>query len=73
MEAAIAISYRLVEKSLHPLRSGSIDHDAERCGKLVSNYRSLGVAAAPECGSTDLDSMGAMWTFSTGSPRAPSG
>ena len=39
MEAAIAISYPLVEKSPQPLLIGWIDHQAEHYGKLVSNYR----------------------------------
>src|SRR6188768_1195080 len=43
MEAAIAISYPLVEKSPQPLLIGWIDHQAEHYGKLVSNYRSVGI------------------------------
>ena len=43
MEAAIAISYPLVEKSPKPLLIGWIDHQAEHYGKLVSNYRSVGI------------------------------
>ena len=39
MEAAIAASYPLVEKSPKPLLIGWIDHQAEHYGKLVSNYR----------------------------------
>lgn len=39
MEAAIAVSYPLVEKSPKPLLVGWIDHQAEHYGKLVSNYR----------------------------------
>lgn len=39
MEAAIAASYPLVEKSPRPLLIGWIDHQAEHYGKLVSNYR----------------------------------
>ncbi|MEO6235804.1 MAG: DinB family protein [Vicinamibacterales bacterium] len=43
MEAAIAMSYPLVEKSPQPLLIGWIDHQAEHYGKLVSNYRSVGI------------------------------
>ena len=43
MEAAIAVSYPLVEKSPKPLLIGWIDHQAEHYGKLVSNYRALGI------------------------------
>jgi hypothetical protein len=43
MEAAIAASYPLVEKSPKPLLIGWIDHQAEHYGKLVSNYRSVGI------------------------------
>ena len=43
MEAAIAVSYPLVEKSAKPLLIGWIDHQAEHYGKLVSNYRSVGI------------------------------
>jgi hypothetical protein len=43
MEAAIAISYPLVEKSPKPLLIGWIDHQGEHYGKLVSNYRSVGI------------------------------
>lgn len=43
MEAAIAVSYPLVEKSPKPLLIGWIDHQAEHYGKLVSNYRAVGV------------------------------
>ena len=43
MEAAIAISYPLVEKSPKPLLIGWIDHQAEHYGKLVSNYRAVGI------------------------------
>ena len=43
MEAAIAVSYPLVEKSPKPLLIGWIDHQAEHYGKLVSNYRSVGI------------------------------
>ena len=43
MEAAIAISYRLVEKSPTPLLIGWIRDQAEHYGKLVSNYRAVGI------------------------------
>lgn len=43
MEAAIAISYPLVEKSPTPLLVGWIRDQAEHYGKLVSNYRSVGI------------------------------
>ena len=43
MEAAIAISYPLVEKSPKPVLIGWIDHQAEHYCKLVSNYRSVGI------------------------------
>ena len=43
MEAAIAISYPLVEKSPTPLLVGWIRDQAEHCGKLVSNYRAVGI------------------------------
>ena len=43
MEAAIAVSYPLVEKSPKPLLIGWIDHQAEHYGKLVSNYRAVGI------------------------------
>jgi hypothetical protein len=43
MEAAIAISYPLVEKSPTPLLIGWIEHQAEHYGKLVSNHRSVGI------------------------------
>ena len=47
MEAAIAISYPLVEKSPNPLRKplliGWIEDQAEHYGKLVSNYRAVGI------------------------------
>ena len=39
MEAAIAASYPLVEKSAAPRLLFWIDHQAEHYGKLVSNYR----------------------------------
>jgi hypothetical protein len=43
MEAAIAISYPLVEKSPTPLLIGWIEDQAEHYGKLVSNYRAIGI------------------------------
>ena len=43
MEAAIAISYPLVEQSLTPLLIGWIRDQAEHYGKLVSNYRVVGI------------------------------
>jgi hypothetical protein len=43
MEAAIAISYPLVEKSPSPVLVGWIRDQAEHYGKLVSNYRALGI------------------------------
>jgi hypothetical protein len=43
MEAAIAISYPLVEKSPKPVLVGYIQDQAEHYGKLVSNYRSVGI------------------------------
>jgi hypothetical protein len=43
MEAAIAISYPLVEKSPSPLLIGWIRDQAEHYGKLVSNYRAVGI------------------------------
>ena len=43
MEAAIAASYAAVEKSPKPSLIFWIDHQAEHYGKLVSNYRSLGI------------------------------
>jgi hypothetical protein len=43
MEAAMAVSYPLVEKSPKPLLIGWIDHQGEHYGKLVSNYRALGI------------------------------
>jgi hypothetical protein len=43
MEAAIAVSYPLVEKSPKPLLIGWIDHQGEHYGKLVSNYRVVGI------------------------------
>jgi hypothetical protein len=43
MEAAIAVSYPLVEKSPTPLLIGWIRDQAEHYGKLVSNYRAVGI------------------------------
>jgi hypothetical protein len=43
MEAAIAASYPLVEKSPQPFLVGWVDHQAEHYGKLVSNYRMNGL------------------------------
>jgi hypothetical protein len=43
MEAAIAISYPLVEKSHDPRLIGWIEDQAEHYGKLVSNYRAVGI------------------------------
>jgi hypothetical protein len=43
MEAAIAVSYPLVEKSPNPLLVGWIEDQAEHYGKLVSNYRAVGI------------------------------
>lgn len=43
MEAAIAVSYPLVEKSPTPGLVFWIDHQAEHYGKLVSNYRMNGI------------------------------
>ena len=43
MEAAIAASYPVVEKSASPRLLFWIDHQAEHYGKLVSNYRLAGV------------------------------
>ena len=43
MEAAIAVSYPLVEKSPSPLLVGWIEDQAEHYGKLVSNYRAIGI------------------------------
>ena len=43
MEAAIAISFPLVEKSPTPLLIGWIRDQAEHYGKLVSNYRAVGI------------------------------
>ena len=43
MEAAIAVSYPLVEKSPTPLLIGWIRDQAEHYGKLVTSYRALGI------------------------------
>ena len=43
MEAAIAASYPLVESKPSPRLIFWIDHQAEHYGKLVSNYRSVGI------------------------------
>ncbi len=43
MEAAIAASYPLVERSPQPRLVFWIDHQAEHYGKLVSNYRMNGI------------------------------
>jgi hypothetical protein len=43
MEAAIAVSYALVERSPTPLLIGWIRDQAEHYGKLVSNYRAVGI------------------------------
>jgi hypothetical protein len=43
MEAAIAVSYPLVQNSPKPLLIGWLDHQGEHYGKLVSNYRMNGV------------------------------
>ena len=43
MEVAIAVSYPLVEKSPTPLLIGWIRDQAEHYGKLVSNYRAVGI------------------------------
>lgn len=43
MEAAIAISYPLVEQGPKPSLIFWIDHQAEHYGKLVSNYRMAGI------------------------------
>jgi hypothetical protein len=43
MEAAIAISYPLVEKSPTPVLIGWIRDQAEHYGKHVSNYRAVGI------------------------------
>jgi hypothetical protein len=43
MEAAIAVSYPLVEKSPNPLLIGWIEDQAEHYGKLVSDYRAVDI------------------------------
>jgi hypothetical protein len=43
MEAAIATSYPLVDKAPSPLLIGWIRDQAEHYGKLVSNYRAIGI------------------------------
>ena len=43
MEAAIAVSYPLVEKSPAPVLIGWIRDQAEHYGKLVTSYRALGI------------------------------
>lgn len=43
MEAAMAASYAIVESAPKPLLIGWIDHQAEHYGKLVSNYRVIGI------------------------------
>jgi hypothetical protein len=43
MEAAIAVSYPLVQSSPKPMLVGWLDHQAEHYGKLVSNYRMNGI------------------------------
>lgn len=43
MEAAIAVSYPLVESTPTPRLIFWIDHQAEHYGKLVSNYRMNGI------------------------------
>jgi hypothetical protein len=43
MEAAIAVSYPLVQNSPKPLLIGWLDHQGEHYGKLVSNYRMNGI------------------------------
>ena len=43
MEAAIAASYPLVDTKASPRLIGWIDHQAEHYGKLVSNYRMVGI------------------------------
>ena len=43
MEAAIAVSYPLVQTQPSPRLIGWIDHQAEHYGKLVSNYRMNGI------------------------------
>jgi hypothetical protein len=43
MEAAIAVSYPLVQNGAKPLLISWIDHQGEHYGKLVSNYRMNGI------------------------------
>ena len=43
MEAAIARSYELVKTKPQPRLIFWVDHQAEHYGKLVSNYRSMGI------------------------------
>jgi hypothetical protein len=43
MEAAIAKSYELVKSNPQPRLIFWIDHQAEHYGKLVSNYRAMGI------------------------------
>jgi hypothetical protein len=43
MEAAIARSYELVKSNPQPRLIFWIDHQAEHYGKLVSNYRAMGI------------------------------
>jgi hypothetical protein len=43
MEAAIATSNALVAKSPSPRLIGWVDHQGEHYGKLVSNYRMIGI------------------------------
>ena len=43
MEAALAASYAAVEEGAKPLLLFWIDHQAEHYGKLVSNYRMVGI------------------------------
>jgi hypothetical protein len=43
MEAAIAASYPLVEKSASPRLLFWLEHNGEHYGKLVSNYRQAGI------------------------------
>jgi hypothetical protein len=72
MEAAIAISYPLVEKSPTPLLIGWIRDQAEHYGKLVSNYRALGivppVSRKPASQQAVLTGSGAMTKTDAGRP-----
>lgn len=43
MEAAVAASYAAVEQGAKPLLIFWLDHQAEHYGKLVSNYRMVGI------------------------------